>query len=87
VQGVAHPIVSLGGTWKLNVAPPAEFWSNRIDPASWADAAVPGYTVTQGFTIAPDSEYAYRTRIRMPADYRCKTILLRFDDVTDYARV
>ena len=87
VKGVANPVISLGGTWKLNAAPPVEFWSTKIDPASWSDAVVPGYTLTQGFAIAPDHEYAYRTRIHIPADYQGQTILLRFDGVAGYARV
>jgi hypothetical protein len=87
VQGVDRPVISLNGTWKLNVDPPAEFWSNALDPASWADSPVPGFTPTQGYVIEQNHEYAYRTRIAVPAEMAGQTILLRFDGVTGYARV
>jgi beta-galactosidase len=85
--GVQTPVISLNGTWKLNVDPPREFWSNAIDPASWIDVAVPGFTPTQGYVIEENHEYAYRTRVPIPPDWAGQTILLRFDGVTGYARV
>lgn len=85
--GVGEPVISLNGTWKLNPHPPKGFWSNAIDPASWPDAEVPGYTETQGFVIEEDQEYAYRRRIHIPADWAGKKVFLRFDGVSCYARV
>ena len=70
VQGVAQPVISLNGTWKLHVNPPPEFWSEDVDPASWDDSPVPGYTPCQGYKIEQNHEYAFRTRFTVPADMK-----------------
>ncbi len=85
--GVKKPVISLNGTWKLNAHPPSRFWSNLLDPASWADIQVPGCTTNRGFTIQEDQEYAYRTEIEIPSDWTGKRIWLRFDGVTGLARL
>jgi beta-galactosidase/beta-glucuronidase len=84
--GVVHPVISLGGTWKLNVDPPADFWSNSTDPASWIDTQVPGQLQAQGI-VTKRKEVAFRTKISVPADYAGKRIFLRFEGVTGRARV
>ncbi len=85
--GVRSPVISLNGTWKINVRPPDRFWTDSIDPASWTDTDVPGYTVTQGLEIEENQEYAYRKRITIPSDFAGKRILLRLDGVTGLARL
>jgi hypothetical protein len=85
--GVANPVILINGTWKMHPNPPQGFWRNEISPASWSDVPVPGYTETQGYDLPVDHEYAYRTRLSVPADYAGQRILLRFDGVTGYARV
>jgi hypothetical protein len=86
-EGVAEPILSLNGTWKLNPTPPPEFWSRDVDPASWDDMTVPGYTFTAGYKIERGDEYAYRRKITIPEGFAGKRIFLRFDGVTGQARV
>jgi hypothetical protein len=79
--------MSLEGTWKFTLAPPREFWSNRVDPSAWADVNVPGELAMQGFEISRDVEYPYRRPVLIPPDFKGKRIILRFDGVYSYARV
>jgi hypothetical protein len=85
--GVANPVVDLNGTWKFSLSPPAEFWSNRLDPSSWPDVKVPGEAVMQGFNIARDAEYPYKRSVLVPADFEGKRVILRFDGAYSHARV
>ncbi len=85
--GVANPVLSLSGTWKFTLSPPAEFWANNLDPSSWSDVAVPGELVMQGFNIARNTEYPYKRSVLVPPDYAGKRIILRFDGAYSYARV
>ena len=87
VQGVAAAVISLDGTWKFTLTPPAEFWSKNSDPAAWPDVAVPGELVMQGFTISRDVEYPFKRSVVVPSDFKGRRILLRFDGVYSYARV
>ena len=87
VVGVSHPIVDLGGTWKLTTSPPADFWSNSVDPAGWSDISVPGELTAQGIPFARDNEFSYKRLVEIPADAKGKKVLLRFDGVYSYARV
>ena len=80
-------MLSLNGTWKFTLSPPSEFWLNSSDPAAWPDASVPGELVMQGFRISRDVEYPYKRSVLIPADFKGKRIILRFDGVYSYARV
>jgi len=86
-NGVANPVLSLNGTWKFSLSPPAEFWSNNVDPSSWSDITVPGEAVMQGFNIARNTEYPYKKAVLIPADFQGKRVILRFAGVYSYARV
>ena len=87
VAGVAAPAISLDGTWKFTMAPPANYWENSVDPATWADIAVPGEPWMLGFPINFDTEYPYKRSIDIPADFSGKRVMLRFDGVYSSARV
>jgi len=86
VAGVEQPVMSLGGEWRVNMDPPAEFWKSALD-ASWTKMKVPNEFATQGFSIAPNREYPCRRTIKIPADFANQRIFLRFDGVYSYARV
>jgi beta-galactosidase/beta-glucuronidase len=85
--GVQQPVLLLDGAWKMNPHPPAEFWSGRVNPASWKDVSVPGHTGTQGFIIEGDQEYAFHRTVAIPADFAGKRVLIRFEGVNCFARV
>ena len=61
-SGVQNAVMSLNGTWKLNLNPPREFWKDEIDPSSWRDIPVPGYLPSQGILVLDGEEYAYRLK-------------------------
>jgi len=87
VTGVKEPVISLNGSWKFSMNPPAGFWETGIDDANWADIHVPGGCQMQGFAIEHDQPYAYRYRFFVPADYNGKQIMLHFYGVYSYARI
>jgi hypothetical protein len=80
-------VLSLSGTWKFTLDTPKQFWKNKTDPTSWSDIKVPGECVMQGFNIKQDVEYPLKTKIKIPTNFKDKTILLRFYGVYSYARV
>jgi hypothetical protein len=84
---VSKAVLSLNGAWKFTLSPPKEFWLNGSAPAAWPDVTVPGELVMQGFAISRDLEYAYKRSVLIPADFKGKRIILRFDGVYSYARV
>jgi hypothetical protein len=85
--GVARPSLSLNGSWKFTLRPPARFWSNEVDPSSWDDIDVPGECTMQGFQIARDAEYPFKKSFLVPDDFQGKRIFLRFDGLYSYGRV
>lgn len=87
VPGVSPHLTNLAGIWKCSLLPPAEFWSNRVDPAPWTEVTVPGELTAQGHPIARDSEYPYKRTMHIPASAKGKKVFLRFDGVYSYARV
>ncbi len=85
--GVASPSLSLNGIWKFTLRPPARFWSNEVDPSNWDDIEVPGECTMQGFQIARDTEYPFKTSVSIPSDFERKRIFLRFDGLYSHGRV
>ena len=68
--GVRNAVISLNGTWKINVRPPDRFWTDAVDPASWIDTEVPGYTVTQGLEIEREPGVRLSNTGRHPRRFR-----------------
>lgn len=87
VADVSQPIVDLAGTWKFTTSPPADFWTNGVDPAGWPEITVPGELTAQGILFARDNEYPYKRLVEIPAEAKGKKVLLRFDGVFSCARV
>jgi len=87
IAGVSQHTEDLAGTWKFTTTPPADFWTNGADPASWSDVVVPGELTAQGLQIARDNEYPYKRSIQIPAGAASRKVFLRFDGVYSFARV
>jgi beta-galactosidase len=85
--GFINTQISLNGTWKFNLNPPASFWENSISPQNWSNIQVPGECTLQGFKIEHDKEYPFKKQIYIPSDFKNKRILLRFDGVYSAAHV
>lgn len=77
VCGVKQESILLNGTWDF-----------RFDSRSkWEKVAVPGELAMQGYAIEHDKPVMYRKSFTVPADFRGKTTVLRFDGVYSYARL
>lgn len=87
VADVKNPVVSLNGTWKFSIDPPAEFHKQDVDFLSWADIQVPGECQMQGFPIKHDKPFVYKLKFRIPDDYQGNQILLNFHGIYSYAKV
>ncbi|WP_426402993.1 glycoside hydrolase family 2 TIM barrel-domain containing protein [Streptomyces sp. R-07] len=87
VAGVREPVLSLNGSWSIAVEPPAEFWRDDVDSSGWPRIEVPGEPAMQGVDVPQDKEFAYRTKVPVPADFAGQRIVLRFDGVYSDARL
>ncbi|MCF7567502.1 hypothetical protein L3X37_03875 [Sabulilitoribacter arenilitoris] len=87
VHGVAEPIISLNGKWKINTTPSNSFWKDTVTNKEWKEILVPGECMMQGIPIKHDESFAYKKRIYIPSDYKGKTIIIKFDGVYSYAKV
>jgi hypothetical protein len=85
VTGVAKPVISLSGTWKISASLPDDVSSNTVDPSAWAEVVVPGQANRQG--VNPGNRYAYKTKFSVPADFAGQRVLLQFEGVTGSAIV
>ena len=77
VENVSQTAISLDGTWDFNYSG-QDKW-NRIN--------VPGEAAMQGYAIRHDQPFLYRKRVKIPADYAGKRIILRFDGTYVKARL
>jgi hypothetical protein len=84
--GVAQT-VSVLHTWKTISNPQGEFWSDSADLSAWHDLATGGRRGGGGFGGGGADRSAYRTTLDIPADYAGHRVLLRFDGVSNAAKV
>jgi len=97
--GVADPVMSLSGTWKFHLNPPANFWDNPVDPSAWEELQVPHDLFAEGIfqnlgnkldrngNPFMNRELAYKKQVTIPVDYSGKSIMLRFEGAYNFARV
>jgi hypothetical protein len=74
---VKQTALLLNGTWQFQFSPDHK----------WTSIQVPGEAAMQGYVIEHDQPLRYRKTFTIPADYRDKTVILRFDGVYSYARL
>lgn len=77
MAGVQQPVISLDGNWQFRYNPTGK----------WFPIQVPGEPAMQGFAIEHDKPYTYRKAFTVPADYKGKKSILRFDGVYSLARL
>lgn len=77
VEGVRDEVISLNGEWQFQYAPEEK----------WERVTVPGELAMQGYGIEHDKPVLYKKTVLVPADYRGKQVILRFDGVYSYARL
>ncbi|WP_200890777.1 glycoside hydrolase family 2 TIM barrel-domain containing protein [Pedobacter lusitanus] len=75
VIGVKRPLISLNGEWQF-----------KFDTGSgWDLIHVPAEAVMQGYGIEHDKSFFYKKEFLLPADFKGKKIVLRFDGVYSQA--
>lgn len=102
VAGVERALIYLNdrkgeGKWKFKATPladaPAPDGVNQdydftaLAEDDWTEVIVPGELEMQGFELKNNTEYYYRTTVRIPEDFKGCKRLLRFDGVYSNARV
>lgn len=75
VAGVNTASFSLSGDWQFRYSPKGR----------WSTVQVPGELTMQGYAIKHDTPYLYRKTFTLPADYKGKHVILRFDGVYSHA--
>ncbi|MDR3232915.1 MAG: hypothetical protein LBT46_04510 [Planctomycetaceae bacterium] len=75
--GVKQPVLLLNGIWQFQLLPGGK----------WTSIQVPSEAAMQGYAIEHDKPFRYRKSFVLPADYRTKTVILRFDGVYSYVRL
>lgn len=75
VEGMKAPAMLLSGTWQFQYEPKGK----------WNDVQVPGELAMQGYALKHDTPYRYRKSFTLPADYKDKRVILRFDGVYSHA--
>ncbi len=81
VDGMDAVQIMLDGVWRIHANPPEDFQTLPADGPDWADFAVPGQWLQQGFDIPRDKAAGVATDFVIPEAWRGKRILLRFDAV------
>ncbi len=77
VRGVAHPQLSLSGTWKFELK----------DQPGLSSILVPGEWEMQGFTVNEGETAIYTRDLNIPDDWKGNRIKLRFDGVSSQCSV
>ena len=77
VENVKQPFLLLNGTWQFKYSPTSK----------WSTIEAPGEAVMQGYAIEHDKPFWYKKVFTLPAEYKGKRIILRFDGVYSYARL
>jgi len=85
--GISSSVMSLNGSWEINMTPPANFWTKERSADNWKKILVPGEPAMQGFKVETDKSFAYRKKFMIPKDANGKTLFVRFNGVYSYARV
>lgn len=77
ISGVNNSSILLSGAWQFR-------YDNK---GKWNNVQVPGELAMQGYAIQHDTPYLYRKSFTLPADYKGKRTILRFDGVYSHARL
>jgi len=88
--GVTQTVTAVRANWKTISNPQGEFWSDSADLSAWRDMSTGGrrgggFGGMRGGGGASLS--AYRTQLAIPADYAGHRVALRFDGVSNGAKV
>ena len=88
VRGLDSLKVDLGGSWKINAAPPAEFWKlTKLPAEGWKTAEVPSELAMQGLEVKKDQTVAFWRQFSVPASWQGHRAKLKCDAIFNDATV
>jgi len=88
VAGVAQTVAVIRDKWKTISNPPGEFWADSADLTNWRAMSVGGRRGGFGGGRGGGGGLsAFRTEMAVPADYTRHRVVLRFDAVSNGAKV
>ncbi len=86
--GVTQTVAVVRDNWKTISNPQGEFWADSTNLSAWRDISGGGRRGGfGGFGGGGGSQSAYRTTLAIPADYAGHRVVLRFDGVSNGAKV
>ena len=80
IKGTYQPKLSLNGSWLFNPKPAKDFYKQSVTD-EWKSIVVPGQWSMQGFAVDSMAYGGYRKFFDVPADWKDRTVKLRFDGV------
>ncbi len=81
VDGLDTPQQSLNGTWRINLDASDATRAKPLDVAGWSDIKVPGQWREQGFDVPQDKPALMGREFTIPATWKGRRIILRFDAI------
>jgi hypothetical protein len=83
--GVTQTVAVVRDNWKTISNPQGEFWADSADLTNWRTMSAGGGR--GGFGGGGGSQSAFRTTLDIPADYAGHRVVLRFDGVSNGAKI
>lgn len=77
IENTQRADLLLNGSWQFKYS----------EKSKWTSIEVPGEAVMQGYAIEHDKPFQYKKIFNVPADFKSKRIILRFDGVYSYTRL
>jgi hypothetical protein len=85
-EGVQEGVLVLHG-WKTISTPQGEFWSDSVDTSAWHDMPTGGRGGFGRGAGGGSLQSAFRTTLDIPADFKAHRIMLRFEGVSNQAKI
>lgn len=85
VIGCRNIALDLGGIWKFNPAPSADFF--KYNPLGWSDIQVPSEWVMQNFSVSKNTWAGYARTFTLPSEWNGKRVKLRCNAIYSDASV
>ena len=85
--GVTQTVAVVRENWKTIANPPGEFWNDTTNLSDWRDFSMAGRRGGFGGFGGGASQSAFRTTLEIPADYVRHRVMLRFEGVSNGAKI
>ena len=85
--GVTQTVAIVRENWKTISNPEGEFWTDTTNFSGWRDFSLGGRRGGFGGFGGGSSQSAFRASLQIPADYAGHCVMLRFDGVSNGAKI